>query len=354
MRIRLIGQKNNSGIGIHYTNFCRYLSLMQGVEFEIEEIPCESQQVLLNAAATSRDQDINICWTAIDIKGYFRGLNIQWVVFESTVVPAIMTSCLQNADLLWVPSKWGKQVLINNGYNADRIDVVPEGVDACQFHPYYKSPPTDPLQFLFIGKYESRKSVRETLQAWKQAFGDDPGVKLTVKTHVFSDDQEKLNEVRELLDNLGLRNAIVLWGAYDDQDIQNLYRQSHVFVLPTKGEGWGLPLIEAAASGLPIVTTNYSAHSEFLPHSSCVFVDYHLSPINCEFYKSCYPNQTDWGLWAQPNVNSIAQALVAARENYAHLRQQAEANASQVREHFAWSQCSDAALAVLKTRKLLN
>lgn len=353
MRLRLIGCRNNSGVGIHYTNFCDQLQLLQNPNFEIEEISNESLETMLAAAANSRDDDINICWAGIDIKGYFRGLNIQWIVFESTRVPDILFNCLDNADIIWVPSVWGKTVLINNGYNANKIDVVPEGVDVQGFHPYYE-PPTGPLQFLSIGKFEIRKSFYETLSAWKQAFGNDTGVKLILKTHVFADEQDNLNKVKQLIDELALPNAVVLWGAQKPSDITSLYRQSHVFVLPTKGEGWGLPLIEAAASGMPVITTNYSAHAEFLEPSSSVFVDYRLAPIDCDLFKSCYPGQPEWGEWAVPDVDSIARALITARQNYPNLKAKAVANSSKIRREFSWAQCIDRALVALQKRNFLN
>ena len=353
MRLRLIGGRNNTGVGVHYSNFCDQIKLLQGVEFEIEELPGESYEAMVQAAANSRDDDVNICFLGMDLKGYFRGINIQWIVFESTRVPDILFNCLHYSDMIWVPSAWGKQVLIDNGYSASKIEVVSEGVDTLGFHPYY-TPPPEPMQFLSVGKFETRKSFHETLQAWKQAFGNDPDVRLVLKTHVFSDEPAKLDEVKGLLDNLGLSNVVAYWGPRSPVEIKTLYRQSHVFVLPSKGEGWGLPLIEAAASGLPIVTTNYSAHAEFLQPSSCVFVDYDLAHVDCKQFQACYPGQTEWGKWAVPDTNSLAQALITARQNYPKLRAESVQNSSTIRQQFSWAQCADQALKVLQKRNILK
>jgi glycosyltransferase involved in cell wall biosynthesis len=51
-----------------------------------------------------------------------------------------------------------------------------------------------------------------------------------------------------------------------EAQLADLYRACDVFVLPTRAEGWGLPLIEAVAAGLPIITTMHSGHTEFLQH----------------------------------------------------------------------------------------
>lgn len=353
MRLRLIGSRNNTGVGIHYTNFCDQIKLLQGLGFDVEEIPAESHDAMVSAATSSRNDDVNICWMGIDLQGHFRGHNIQWIVFESTKVPDVLFNCLDNADMIWVPSTWGKNILVNNGHLSDKIEVVPEGVDAQSFHPYYNVAPK-PLQFLSVGKFEIRKSFHETLQAWKQAFGNDPDVKLVLKTHVFVNEPENLNEIKRIINELSLANVVVYWGPRTADEIKTLYRQSHVFVLPSKGEGWGLPLIEAAASGMPIITTNYSAHAEFLESSSCEFVDYKMQPINCDFFKSCYPGQSQWGDWAVPDINSIAKALVTVRNNYSDLRTEAVANSSKTRQQFSWTQCTDRALQVLQKHNILK
>jgi glycosyltransferase involved in cell wall biosynthesis len=137
----------------------------------------------------------------------------------------------------------------------------------------------------------------------------------------------------------------------------DLYQQSHVFVLPSKGEGWGLPLIEAAASGLPIITTMYSGQTEFLQSiaSSVIAVEYDMAPIACVEYRSFYPAPDgDWGNWAQPRIDSIRQALRTSRLNYAALKEQAQINSEIIRRDFSWDQCAYGALQSLQKRGLIK
>src|ERR1019366_4544938 len=47
-----------------------------------------------------------------------------------------------------------------------------------------------------------------------------------------------------------------------------LYASADCFVLPTRGEGFGLPAIEAGACGLPVITTNYSGQTDFLTNDN--------------------------------------------------------------------------------------
>ena len=357
MKIRLIGKRNNLGIGTHFANFADALKRVSHWGACVEEFDCEDTQSLLAAGKVSRPGDINICFVSMPLQDYFQGTNIQWVVFESTRVPPTVMSTMLAADQVWVPSEWGRSVLIENGLDPLRCDLVPEGVDTDQYHPYATRVNSPIMTYLVAGKYELRKSIIETVYAWAQEFGNDADVELLVKTSHFMNQEAKYNELTKWIGEIGLTNVRVIWGSVPATDMADLYQQSHVFVLPTKGEGWGLPLIEAAAVGLPIITTWYSAHTEFLQHisSSVIPVEYDLAPITCEEYKFCYPTiDGDWGMWAQPRIDSIRLALRTARQNYSHLSQEAVTNSHVIRRNYSWTQSADCALQTLQKHGLLK
>ena len=356
MKIRLIGQRNNFGIGVHYANFSTALQKLSHWGPLVEEIPFDNHATLLAAAARSEPDDINICFVSIPLQHHFRGANIQWVVFESTRVPPNIMSTMLTADVVWVPSAWGRNVLIQNGLDPARCDVVPEGVDTDQFHPWY--PPVDDVfRYLLIGKYERRKSITETIDAWAQVFGNDPTFELSIKTNHIMNHEENTQKIAKHVRGLGLTNVNVWYGNLPTTEMSLLYQRHNVFVLPTKGEGWGLPLIEAAASGMPIVTTMWSGNTEFLApiKNSVVPVEFDMVPIDCPEYQSFYPTEDkDWGTWAQPRPKSIAQALLYACDFFTELKTNAVANSDVIRRDFSWTQCANTAMKMLQQRNLLK
>jgi len=357
MKIRLIGQRNHYGIGVHFSQFADALRRMSYLGNLVEEVDCQDQTALLAAAERSGAQDINISFVSIPLQDHFRGTNIQWVVFESTRVPPTIMSTMLAADQVWVPSAWGRQVLIENGADADRCHVVCEGVDSARYHPYYPRVESPILTYLISGKYELRKSIIETVFAWMQEFGNDPEVELVVKSNYFMNQEAKYNELSGWIEKSGIKNIRILWGGISTDEMVDLYQQSHVFVLPTKGEGWGLPLIEAAATGLPIVSTMHSGHCEFLQHikSSVIPVEFDMVPIACQEYQFFYPTDDgNWGQWAQPRVDSIRQALRESRDNYDVLRARAVVNSHVIREVFGWERSVDSALKILHAHHLLK
>ena len=354
MRIRLIGPRNNLGVGIHFANFADAIKQYWRIGRCVEEIDSGDHDALVAAAQSSLDSDINICFVSIDLQGHFRGTNVQWIVFESTVVPDIIMNTMFRADVVWVHSDWGKAVLIANGLPADRVDVVPEGVDVAKYHPFVPVTNHRP-RFLTVGKFEDRKSQRELLKAWAMSLADK-NAELMIKTFSFFDPEARAQELVDLIHSLKLENVTVYWGALDPDHMIELYRSADVFVLPSKGEGWGLPLIEAAATGVPIIATRYSGQEHYLKHiaSSVIAVDYDMVPIKCADYQRCYPTGTgNWGTWAQPRINALAHALAEAWQNLSHLQHQAQHNADIIRREFSWNRAVDRALMTLLQRGLL-
>lgn len=354
MKIRLVGFRNHLGIGVHFSNIVDALRRIHGIGQLIEEVDSTSFDAMSAAAARSQPCDVNICFSSMNLQNHFRGRTIQWIVFESTRVPEIVMPTMLAADQVWVPSEWGRNTLIANGMPPDRCEVIPEGVDTDTYHPWYPAENTQPLKFLTVGKYEQRKSQIETLTAWAQAFGNDPTVQLTVKTNHFLNIESKQRELNDFVASLGLTNVRVIWDT--QHSMADLYRSHHVFVLPTKGEGWGLPLIEAAASGMPVITTMYSAQTQFLYpiKSSVIPVAFDLGDITCAEFQHFYPTSDQlYGQWAMPRVDSIVQALRQARNNYVALKQQAQQNALTVRRDFGWDRSADLVVKTLHSHGLL-
>ncbi len=352
MRIRLIGQRNSTGIGTHYACFADALKKMQGIGNFVEEIDFQNHDQLMFAAATSVDDDINISFVALNLHGNFRGHNIQWVVFESTRVPEQILAVLTTSEQVWVPTDWGRSVLIAHGLPVNKIRVIPEAVDGDRFHTHGRKPYTKkrPFRFLSVGKYERRKSLDETIEAFAQVYANTPAIELVIKSNYFVNHDEKFQALKNKVDSLNLTNVQLLWGEMTTNDMAELYRSCDCFVLPSRAEGWGLPLIEAAASGLPVITTMYSGHTEFLQHidDSVLPVSYTMGPIDCPEYQTYYPDSAgNWGTWARPDVVSIAGAMQTVCREYDELFEQACANSFVIRRTFTWQNSADLAIAAM-------
>ena len=74
----------------------------------------------------------------------------------------------------------------------------------------------------------------------------------------------------------------LLHGKMSNEDMVSLYRNDTVKALVslTRGEGYGLPLLEAAASGVPVIATGWSGHKDFLGKGKFISIDYTLEGIH--------------------------------------------------------------------------
>src|SRR6202044_702069 len=97
----------------------------------IEEIDAFKVAELTAAARSSSDSDVNI-WFCIDSRiRHLKGTHIVWAIFEVEKLPARFVEFLRDhADVVWVPSRWGRDILEANAIERAIIDVVPEGIAA--------------------------------------------------------------------------------------------------------------------------------------------------------------------------------------------------------------------------------
>jgi glycosyltransferase involved in cell wall biosynthesis len=356
MKIHLIGQRNSSGIGNHFASFADAIGSLDSIGSCVHELDFQDPDAIVGAARASTDQDVTISFVGMNIEDLFQGLRIQWIVFESTRIPVDVLRSAENADVVWVPSRWGRDILIANGIDKKKIDVVREGVNHNLFHPHARRLEQRPFRFLMVGKYEIRKSYPEIFEAFAAEFGNDPEVELVMKSDYFKHPEVKAQQMIEALKSHKFTNWRLNWGYVDLVDIADMYRTADVFLSAPRGEAWGLPIIEAAASGLPIISTMYSGHAEFLKpiKTSVVDVAWNLGAVDCPEYQGYYPfPDGDWGRWAIPRVGSIRDAMRTAYDNRRALSQQALKNSTIIRKEFSWSASADSAVESLERRGFL-
>ena len=105
----------------------------------------------------------------------------------------------------------------------------------------------------------------------------------------------------------------MLHGDMNDHEVASLYRHPQVkaLVAATRGEGFGLPILEAAASGLPIIATDWSGHLDFLKLGKFVSLMYQLADV--------HPSRIDGKIfvkgarWANPSEDDFKKRVTKFR-----------------------------------------
>lgn len=222
-------------------------------------------------------------------------------------------SCAMLVNEVWTPTEWNKKIIENlmraYGNPNPQVYVVPEAVDTSLFdpsrvsalNPFRSHAPSNgkpkPFQFLSIFKWEHRKGWDVLLDAYWKSFSKDDNVVLRLKTFVprFGQNipaqnitgliedyaQTKLGKTLDELPAIEWFSKVEALTSVKSEglispksaeyageksvdesmtrsEMRELLAAADAFVLPTRGEGWGLPVAEAMAMALPTIVTNHS------------------------------------------------------------------------------------------------
>ena len=150
--------------------------------------------------------------------------------------------------------------------------------------------------YLFVGHWmsgqmgEDRKNVGLLVKAFYELFKDkkkQPALILKVSGGSASymdryEMQKRLNFIRDSVPSKSLPNIYLLHGEFSDNEINELYNHPKVksMVSLTKGEGFGRPLLEFSLTNKPIISTNWSGHTDFLKKDFTALMNGKLTKIH--------------------------------------------------------------------------
>ena len=207
--------------------------------------------------------------------------------FNSSYLQKCHDRSILEPDLcLCVSNYWQQQLQQQYQINAP---VVINGVDLKRFFSKPNGEETslkkrlgingDPV-YLTIGGIEPRKNSLKLIEALSKVLKTRPQAQLIIAGGETLFDYEpyrveffKIAQQNRII----IGKSLILPGVMADEDIPVLYRCANAFVFPSVKEGWGLVLLEAIASGLPIITSNIPPFTEFLNNKSALLVNPHSS-----------------------------------------------------------------------------
>jgi glycosyltransferase involved in cell wall biosynthesis len=137
--------------------------------------------------------------------------------------------------------------------------IIPNGVDTHLFSPAEQFQGAQPINILCVGRLIERKGQQHLLEAFAQL-----RTRATAPLHltlVGAGDAE--GELRQRAARLGLAHDVTFTGVVSRERMPDVYRAAHIFVLPSQNECFSIALLEALASGLPIVVTQPATGTRF-------------------------------------------------------------------------------------------
>jgi ADP-heptose:LPS heptosyltransferase/glycosyltransferase involved in cell wall biosynthesis len=281
------------------------------------------------------------------------------------VSPLWVVKANDEVDILFVPSQHSKEVFEKTEFRDQAGNVLKlnkpariahEGFDHRIYNTDVVEGPFDDFaadfNFLFVGLGidsrlgQERKNISSLVKWFCETFKDRKDVGLVLKTAVVNgslmDFEHTKMRIRDLKKQAGCGEyprIELLHGRLSDQEMALLYKNPKVkcLVSLTHGEGFGLPMLEAAACGLPVMATNWSGHLDFLrlPDGSKSFIelDYELTAVpDSALWEGVIERGTGWASPKEDDVKIKLRKMFASPEKP---REWASKLAVHVRENFA-------------------
>jgi glycosyltransferase involved in cell wall biosynthesis len=145
------------------------------------------------------------------------------------------------------------------------IDVIPNGVDTERFSPPETIPESQTLRLLTVGRLSVTKRVEILIEAVDIL--SRQGYKICFK---IVGGGQMLQKLKQIVTEKNLENIIEITGRIDAENMSNVYRQNDIFVSASKLEGMSNAMLEAMASGLPIITTRCEGTEELIAENGLV------------------------------------------------------------------------------------
>ncbi len=233
------------------------------------------------------------------------GLTCEYFGWEESRIPQPMVEDFNNyLEGIGVMSHFVKEVLRDSGVDVP-IEVVWNGVDEHDPAAMVEASELEELRsyrFLHISSAFPRKGVDVLLDAYFSAFDGSDDVSLILKTF-----PNPHNTVADLLASARARHPNPPDVRWIDRDmdapaIQGLYNLAHCYVHPARGEGFGLPVAEAMAAGVPVISVAYSGLADFVSDETASTIPFQLEDAETHF-------EIPYSVWAEPDRAALARHM---------------------------------------------
>lgn len=360
-----------SGYGVHSRQVFRWLESRHDIETFVQVLNWGDTSWMVNSdfedglVGRIMDRTIDLKDQKFDVSFQLQ-LPDEWdprfanknvgmsAVVETDVCNPEWIKRMNTMDEVIVPTNHARQTIMRTGSPSTRVHVIPESyIESIDNEsiPELEVPTIDTdFNFLLVGQFtgsdpwNDRKNIFLTIKWFCEAFADDPSVGLIVKANhgrgTMIDRTITKNTLKSILSEVrqgDFPKIHLIHGNLSPDEMAGIYKRPDVkcLISLTRGEGFGLPLVEAAASGIPVMATNWSGHLDFLNLGKFIPIKYNLIeiPENRVDNRIFLPGMK----WADPNEQDFKVKVKKFRNKHQLPKQWAEDLSRRVRAEFSLS-----------------
>ena len=250
-------------------------------------------------------------------------------------------------DELWVYSRHVLKTYIASGIPSDRVHVIPLGVNVDQFHPEVQKRSMESskkFRFLFVGGGLWRKGVDLLLDAYRGAFRSCDDVVLIIKDlpqQEFYIDQGVGKIIREIQKDPNAPEILHMQTVLEPGELPGFYTACDCLVHPYRAEGFGLPVLEAMACGVAVITTAGGSTDDFCSPDQ-VFT---IPSRRREFKPKDIELAGGAGWVLEPDINALQAHMREVFEKNSAAKERALRVSEHVRSHYGWENAAEKLIA---------
>jgi glycosyltransferase involved in cell wall biosynthesis len=251
------------------------------------------------------------------------------------------------------PSRWSRDGLVNSGADADRIAIIPHGVDPSLFYPLSTADRKalrrklgweGHFVILNISAMTPNKGIRSLLGAFREVAARHQSVRLVLKgLDTWFNSASLIGALADKIpademQSLGKRIAYI-GDAKSFADMAAYYQAADLYVAPYMGEGFNMPVLEAVACGLPVICTGGGPTDDFTTDDFSCHIDSILrkSP-NAQGIEECF---------LVPDQRHLVELMHKVIEDRDWMERARRAGPAYVLSAFTWEHVVDKLLPVV-------
>ena len=272
-----------------------------------------------------------------------------WVLiqpWEYGSIPAEWAQQAKNVDEIWCPSRYVRSLYLQAGIPSDKLKVLPNGYNPAVHHPGAAPTPIatgKKFKFLFVGGTIARKGADLLLETYLATFRRSDDVCLVIKDFGGKSayqGQTLSERIRQAQSDPNTPEIVYLDQELPERELAGFYTACDCLVHPYRGEGFGLPVLEAMGCALPVICTGGGSTDDFAIDE---FV--HRIPASREYvgHEVSGMKLDHRGWWLSPDAEALRESLKAAVQEAPQWRERALRGAQHVAAHWTWKNAAQTA-----------
>jgi glycosyltransferase involved in cell wall biosynthesis len=279
-------------------------------------------------------------WNQLKIEG--SKYDIVGSMFEVDRIPKEWVEVSQKVKEFWIPSIFNLETYYHSGVDISKLHVMPLGVDTEFYNPVTPDviiKNKRKFSFILLSQWTYRKGFDTLIAAFIEEFKQEEDVCLIIKTYQ-GDYSERCNDivrkdVKSYVGNNRHAPILLYFGQITPEEIRAFYNVGDCFVMPTRGEGWNLPLAEAMACEIPTIVTDWSAHKMFTTSKTSYLINYKLITTEASKLTWIFSGYKD-SFCAEPDKEHLKKLMRYVYTHQDEAKQKAKVGRQVLQENFTW------------------